>query len=213
MMSIISLNDIGKQFGDKTVFAHYNLEIEQGEFVSVMGKSGTGKTTLLNIIGLLEKPDYGSIEICGVKNPKFGSFKGTMLLREKISYLFQNYGLIDYETIAYNLELVARFSKSKKSEIKQRCKEVLKQVGLEGFEKKKIYQLSGGEQQRVAIAKIFLKSSSVILADEPTGSLDSENEKAVMEMLKILNEQGKTIVIVTHSSTVMQFAKRHIFLE
>lgn len=212
-MSIISLKNIHKKFGDHIIFEDYNLEIEKGEFVSIMGKSGQGKTTLLNIIGLLEKPDSGDIEICGVKNPKFDSRNGMILLRKHISYLFQNYGLIDTETVAYNLGLVLKFSGYSKSEANEKISETLEKVGLRGFEKKKIYQLSGGEQQRVAIAKIFLKSSEIVLADEPTGSLDAENETAIMNMIKELNQQGHTVVVVTHSKAVMNFATRHIELK
>ena len=212
-MSIISLNNICKKFDEKEIFDNYNLAVEDGEFVSIMGKSGKGKTTLLNIIGLLEKPDSGTVEICGVKNPRFDGPKGTMLLRNNISYLFQNYGLIDSETVAYNLSLSTKFLGYRKNEIEEKHKEALSKVGLEGFEKKKVYQLSGGEQQRVAVAKIFLKPSKIVLADEPTGSLDAENENTIMEMLKLLNEEGRTIVVVTHSQTVAKFANRHIVLE
>lgn len=212
-MSIISLKNINKKFGDHIIFEDYNLEIEKGEFVSIMGKSGQGKTTLLNMIGLLEKPDYGDIEICGAKNPKFDSHNGMMLLRKHISYLFQNYGLIDTETVDYNLGLVLKFSGYSKSEANEKISETLEKVGLKGFEKKKIYQLSGGEQQRVAIAKIFLKPSEIVLADEPTGSLDAENETVIMNMIKELNQQGRTVVVVTHSKAVMNFATRHIELK
>ncbi len=212
-MGIIELKNICKKFDNKIIFDNYSLTVEEGEFVSIMGKSGKGKTTLLNIIGMLEKPDEGSIKICGVENPHFNSQNGIKLLRNDISYLFQNYGLIDAETVEYNLKVAVKFLKLSNKEKQDKIKAVLEKVGLNGFEKKKIYQLSGGEQQRVAVAKLFLKPSKIILADEPTGSLDFENEQIIMKMLQELNSQGRTIVVVTHSKNVMTYATRNIVLE
>lgn len=212
-MGIIELKNICKKFDNKIIFDNYSLTVEEGEFVSIMGKSGKGKTTLLNIIGMLENPDEGSIKICGVENPHFNSQKGIKLLRNDISYLFQNYGLIDAETVEYNLKVAVKFLKLSNKEKQDKIKAVLEKVGLNGFEKKKIYQLSGGEQQRVAVAKLFLKPSKIILADEPTGSLDFENEQIIMKMLQELNSQGRTIVVVTHSKNVMTYATRNIVLE
>ncbi|HHZ06269.1 MAG TPA: putative bacteriocin export ABC transporter [Clostridiales bacterium] len=211
-MSIISLTDICKKFNDKVIFDNFNLEIKEGEFVAIAGKSGAGKTTLLNIIGLLEKPDSGDVQVCNVKNATFDSHKGMLLLRKDISYLFQNYGLIESESVMYNLKLATRFSGLGKKEAEEKCTVVMKKVGLDGFEKKKVYQLSGGEQQRVAMAKIILKESKVILADEPTGSLDKENEELILGLLKDLNDSGRTIVVVTHSEKVMGFAGRCVVI-
>jgi len=177
-----------------------------------MGVSGAGKSTLLNIIGMLEKADSGDIEILGVKNPDFNSARGVKLLRHSISYLFQNYGLVDSETILYNLKITTKFSKYSRSEEKEKIAKALEKVGLSGFEKKKVYQLSGGEQQRVAMSKIILKSSKLILADEPTGSLDSANRKDVLELLKEMNQNGSTVIVVTHDAIVDEYATVHIKL-
>ena len=211
-MSIVKLVDINKRYGDKIIFEKFNLLVEEGEFVSVVGPSGAGKSTLLNIIGMLEKPDSGSIEIDGIKNPTFNSHKGTLLMRNTISYLFQNYGLIDNESVLYNLKTATKFLKLSALEEKQKILDSLDTVGLSDFENKKVYQLSGGEQQRVALAKLILKPSKIILADEPTGSLDSKNRDDVLSILKNLNKNGKTIIMVTHDPIAESYADRHIYI-
>lgn len=211
-MSVISLKNINKSFGDHVIFKDYSLDIEQGDYLAIMGESGKGKTTLLNIIGLLEKPDNGTLKIKEIENPRFGSKKGIKLLRNNISYLFQNFGLMDSETVKENLKVSTRFKNLKKSEENQKISEVLKQVGLEGFEKRKVFELSGGEQQRVALAKIILKDSDIILADEPTGSLDAENRDHVMNILSELNTKNKTIIIVTHDPAVSDMCDKVINL-
>ena len=211
-MSVIRLEGICKSFGEKRLFTDLSLEVEQGEFVSIMGESGAGKTTLLNIIGMLEPPDKGSVTVCGQPSLGFASRSATTLRRDRISYLMQNYGLIDTETVEYNLSISVHFKRLSRAEKKQAFASSLEQVGLPGYEKRKIYTLSGGEQQRVALAKIIVKSPQLILADEPTGSLDPRNRSAVLAMLLRFHEEGKTIVVVTHDPTVSACAKRHIRL-
>lgn len=211
-MSVIRLEGICKRFGEKHLFTGLSLEVEQGEFVSIMGESGTGKTTLLNIIGMLEPPDKGSVTVCGQPSFGFASRSATALRRKHISYLMQNYGLIDTETVEYNLSISVHFKRLSRARKKQAFSSALEQVGLPGYEKRRIYTLSGGEQQRVALAKIIVKSPQLILADEPTGSLDARNRNAVLAMLRQFNEEGKTIVVVTHDPTVSAYAKRHINL-
>ncbi len=211
-MAVISLKNICKSFGNKVIFDNFNLNVEEGEFLCITGVSGKGKTTLLNIIGLLEKPDSGSINIMGYNNPEIDSKSGIKLLRSNISYLFQNYGLVDNETVEYNLKIATRFLKLSKNDEKKKIEEALNTVGLSGYEKNKIFQLSGGEQQRVAMARILIKPTSIVLADEPTGSLDSDNRDLIMELLTKVNEQGKTVIIVTHDKEVVKCAKRVIEL-
>lgn len=152
-MSIIRLENIFKSFGERNLFTNLSMEIDQGDFVSIMGESGAGKTTLLNIIGMLEQPDKGSVTICGQQSLGFSSRTATMLRRNHISYLMQNYGLVDTETVEYNLAISARFKKLSKAQKKLLFSSALEQIGLPGYEKRKIYTLSGGEQQRVALAK------------------------------------------------------------
>lgn len=211
-MTAITLSSINKSFGEKTLFRDYSLSIENGDFVAIKGESGAGKTTLLNIMGLLEAPDSGSVTLCGAKNLGFSSRTAVALRRHRLSYLFQNYGLVDADTVEANMKLATRFGKAKGKAEKKLIADALEQVGLTGYERRKVYTLSGGEQQRVALAKIIAKSPDIILADEPTGSLDERNRNYVMDLLKALNRQGKTIVVVTHDPYVSECATRHIAL-
>ena len=168
------------------------------------------KSTLLNIIGLLEEFDDGELIIDGESSPYPNSSGANKILREKISYLFQNFALVDEETVEYNLKLGCKYVKGSKKEKELSISETLKHVGLNGYEKRKIYELSGGEQQRVAMARIMLKPSKIILADEPTGSLDEKNRDVVLDLLKTLNKEGKTIVLVTHDRYVASQCHRII---
>lgn len=211
-MPIIRLNNITKSYGSRKIVDNFCLEIENGEFVAITGVSGKGKSTILNIIGLLEDTDSGDVIIDGQQNLKPNTNKSVKILREKISYLFQNFALIDEETVSYNLFLALKYVKGSKSDKLKAVSEALKKVGLEGSEKRKIYELSGGEQQRVAIARIILKPGKIILADEPTGSLDEDNRNIVFKLLKNLNTEGKTIIMVTHDKKVAQSCSRVINL-
>lgn len=209
-MKQIILKNIIKKFGDRVIFNDFSLEVEKGDFLSIMGESGKGKTTLLNIIGMLEKPDSGEVIINGNKNLSFSSHKAILLRRYSISYLFQNYGLIDTDTVLNNLKVVTKYKKLKDE--RNVILNVLNQVGLNGMEKRKVFTLSGGEQQRVALAKIILKSPQIILADEPTGSLDWNNRDYVLDILRNLNKEGKTVIVVTHDPCVEKCAKKHLYL-
>jgi putative ABC transport system ATP-binding protein len=211
-MSIIQLNNITKQYGEKIVVDNFTLKINEGEFIALMGRSGSGKSTLLNIIGLLETFDEGELIVDSDINVKPNSSKANKILREKINYLFQNFALVDYETVAYNLYLALKYVKGSKLEKQLKIAETLKYVGLEKYENHKIYELSGGEQQRVAIARIMLKPCKIILADEPTGSLDENNRDAILNLLQTLNKQGKTIVLVTHDRYVGEQCDRIVNL-
>ncbi|BDF48913.1 ATP-binding cassette domain-containing protein [Eisenbergiella sp.] len=213
MSGIISLHNVTKKFGKKVVLADYNLDIIEREFICLTGESGSGKSTLLNLVGLLEKPTSGQINICGYVNPKLNSHTGTNLLRNEISYLFQNYGLIENETVLYNLKLATRFLRLKKKEETQRINNILDKLHLHKVLNDKVYCLSGGEQQRVSLARIMLKPSRILLADEPTGSLDEKNKKIVMDILSSLHAAGKTIVLVTHDLTLKEYATRTINLQ
>ena len=206
---MIELIGVSKKYGDKVIFDEYSLKIEEGEFVALVGESGCGKSTLLNIIGLIERYDKGYINIDGNDEISTNSVTATRLRRHEISYLFQNFALVDEETVFYNLKLALRYTKGNKHE---KIKKALETVGLSGYENKKIYQLSGGEQQRVALARVMIKPSKIVLADEPTGSLDAENRDMVMHMLKELQKQGKTIVMVTHDMHVASMCDRIVEL-
>ncbi|MGL5417473.1 MAG: putative bacteriocin export ABC transporter [Clostridium sp.] len=210
----IVLKNITKTYDDKSIFENYNLEIKDNEFVVIMGKSGSGKTTLLNIIGGIDKFDSGKVVIDGIENPWVKNKLKLKLLRETIGYLFQNYALIDSESIGENLDVALKYVKGSKFEKKQKKLEALKKVGINYDLKMKVYKLSGGEQQRVAIARLLLKESSIILADEPTGSLDKTTKMEILNILKNIQvEYNKTIVVVSHDDDVKEFADRIIRLE
>jgi putative ABC transport system ATP-binding protein len=211
-MQAITLNGVSKRFGGKVVLDNFSLEVMQGDYVSITGESGKGKTTILNIIGMLDAPDSGLIAILGQKSPGFSSRAAVQLRRHDISYLFQNYGLDDTETVENNIKIALRFKPLPKARQGQAVAEALAQIGLAGYEKRKIYTLSGGEQQRVALAKIIAKSPKIILADEPTGSLDEKNRDYVLKILENFNREGKTVIVATHDPCVASCAKRHIHL-
>jgi len=212
MKNICEFVNISKSYGDHVVLDNMNMAVGEGEMVAITGKSGSGKTTILNIMGLLEKQDSGVIKLFGDKSPRIGSVRANKLLRTRLSYLFQNCALIDEDTVDYNLEIPLIYSKKTRWE-KQNLKiDALKKVGLNISLKQKVYELSGGEQQRVAIARILLKPCELVLADEPTGSLDSENRNEIMRILRELNNAGKTIIIVTHEQYVAEACDRTINL-
>lgn len=206
-MAVVEVKNINKSYDDKVIFDKFNLMVESGTFNVIMGASGSGKSTLLNIIGLLDKADSGDVILFGEKNIKPFSLKAEKMLREKIGYLFQNFALVENETVEYNLKLALEYEKGNK---KDKIKEALKTVGLEGYENKKIFKCSGGEQQRIAIARLLLKPCELILADEPTGSLDLENRQLVIELLKQMQQDGKTIIVVSHDPVFKEIADQVI---
>jgi len=196
MIEIINLN---KAFSEKVLFNNFNVSIQKGAFAVVTGESGCGKTTLLNMIGAIEKIDSGKITIDGVDVSVAKNHK--QLFREKYGYLFQNFALVENKTVEENLSFVMKKYSSGIS-----IAEALERVSLSGFRKKKVYKLSGGEQQRVSLARLILKKCNLILADEPTGSLDKNNALRVLEILKGLNDDSKTVIIVTHNDFVAKYA-------
>lgn len=203
---MIELVNINKKFGNKVVLKDFSLKIEDTDFIAIVGESGKGKTTLLNIIGLLEQSDSGDIIIEEQMNP---NKKQTLLLqREKLAYLFQNYALMENETVEKNLLIALEYQKN--IDKRKIIKEALQKVNLPNYEKKKIFELSGGEQQRIALARILIKKCDYILADEPTGNLDNNNRDLVFNILKDLNEEGKTIIFVTHDMELASRAKKII---
>ncbi|GLI04797.1 bacteriocin ABC transporter ATP-binding protein [Paenibacillus tyrfis] len=212
MEPICELQNISKSYADHVVLNNISLAIAEGEMVAITGKSGSGKTTVLNIMGMLEKPDDGVVKLFGEELPRIGSIKAKQLLRTRLVHLFQNYALIDNATVDENLDIPLLYSKKTKSAKQLLKTEALEKVGLSLSLKRKIHELSGGEQQRVAIARILLKPCDLILADEPTGSLDTANRDEIMSILKELHHSGKTIIIVTHDPDVAKACNRIIEL-
>jgi len=187
-----------------------NLKIRKGEFVSIMGPSGSGKTTLMNLIGCLDRPTEGEIYIANKNVAKLGDDELAKLRREKIGFVFQQFNLIPRLTALENVELPMWFAGLSKKKRRERAVELLKLVGLEKRINHKPAELSGGERQRVSIARALANNPEIILADEPTGNLDTKTGKEIMEILKDLNKQGKTIVLVTHDETFAKEAERII---
>ncbi len=210
-MSIISLEGISKKYGDQIVFNNFHLEIEKGEYLVVTGKSGSGKTTLLNLIGLLEKPDQGCLSILGVKNPDLNRKSGRILVRDHIGYLFQNFALVENQTARQNVELVCRIKGIKSSDLL--VSQTLDKLGIAHMMNKKIYQLSGGEQQRVALARLLIKKPDIVLADEPTASLDPMNAEIILNAISELHQSGTTVVLVTHNPNILQYSTRNIHID
>lgn len=202
---MIEIKNLCKSFGDKVIFNNFSTTIQDGEFVVFSGKSGCGKTTLLNIIGALEKPDSGQVTVNGLDISKKKNQKN--YFRNTVGFLFQNFALIENKSVKKNLELV-----QKKYRTDISVESALKAVNLDATEDTMVYKLSGGEQQRVALARLMIKKCDLILADEPTGSLDSENAQSVLETLKKMNRDGKTVVLVTHDERIIASAKRVIRL-
>ena len=202
---MIEVKSLTKSFGDNTVFKDLSFKIDDGEFVVFSGKSGCGKTTMLNLIGGIDTPDSGEILVDGADITK--QKNRIEYFRSKVSFLFQNFALIDNKTVEENLNMV-----KKKTHTDTTIEQALESVGIKDKLKAKVYTLSGGEQQRVALARIMIKKCDIILADEPTGSLDKENAQGVMEILKKLNEQGKTVILVTHDEELKKTGSRIIEL-
>ena len=202
---MIKLENVCKRYGERILFENYNTQISDHEFVVFSGKSGCGKTTLLNMIGGIEAADSGRIWVDNVDITQ----KKELLnyFRYKVGFLFQNFALIENKTVKENLSIVRKASRTSIS-----IEEALERVGLEEKINSKIYTLSGGEQQRIALARLMIKKCDIILADEPTGSLDRENTDIVLDILEEYYQQGKTVVIVTHDAYVKQKGRRVIEL-
>ena len=211
LIAQISLKNISKSYGNHLILKNIDLDIYEGDFICIFGKSGEGKSTLLNIIGTLENYDSGNLIICSKKNPIRSVKDIDLLRREKIAYLFQNFALVETMTVEENMMLAIKYSKVKD---KARCiTSALRAMGVSDKLKSKVFELSGGEQQRVAMARNMVKPFDILLADEPTGSLDYENKMIVINSLIRLNNEGKTIVVVSHDKDFEQIAKKSYLIE
>lgn len=208
---MIELQHIWKQFGSRVIFSDLSLNFQGGMVYALIGDSGCGKTTLLNMLAKLETFDKGKIFYKG--NPLI-SIKNEEFYRNELGYLFQNFGLLESQTIRENLELgMIGKKKNKKQEKERLLLQALQAVRLDYLSlNQKIYELSGGEAQRVALAKIILKNPPLILADEPTASLDPKNSKEIMEILLELRNANRTIIIATHSPSIWKMADQVIRL-
>jgi putative ABC transport system ATP-binding protein len=196
-METVALNDV-------------SLTIEKGEFVAVMGPSGCGKSTLMNVLGMIDTPTDGSYFFDDLDIAKYRESQLVKMRKNNLGFVFQSFNLIDDLTVEDNIALLLRYLKIPRATRQSRVREALELVGLENRARHKPSQLSGGQQQRVAVARAVIADPKLILADEPTGNLDSQNGEDVMELLGLLNEQGATILMVTHSETDAAKADRII---
>ena len=197
---------------ETTALNNINLEIGEGEFVAVMGPSGCGKSTLLNLLGLLDNPTEGEYFIFDEEVSRYSERKRANIRKGAIGFVFQSFNLIDELTVFENIELPLLYLGIPKSERRKRVDEVLERTQITARKKHFPQQLSGGQQQRVAVARAVIANPKVILADEPTGNLDSKHGDEVMQLLSSLNEAGTTIVMVTHSPTYAEYGNRTVHL-
>lgn len=209
---MIELKDINKSFhlGGETIKAldHINFKVEKGEFVSIIGPSGSGKSTLMNILGLLDVADSGSYILDDIKINNASENSLAKIRNDKIGFIFQNFNLLGKLTATENIQIPLIYKGMKNDESKKKSYMLLEKVGLKGRENHMPNQLSGGQQQRVAIARAISCEPEIILADEPTGALDSKTSIDIMNVLEELNEKGQTIILITHDINVAKRAKR-----
>ena len=214
---MIEITDLNKYYpyggGKFHALKDVSLSIRDGESVAVQGKSGAGKSTLLHILGCLDSFDSGSYKLDGVEVKALGDGKASCLRNEKIGFVLQDFSLINHESVLFNVMLPLYFSKVPSREMKKRAKEALDAVGIPEQTHKKVSQLSGGQRQRVAIARAIVTRPSLLLADEPTGALDSATSRQIMELLASMNQRGITMVVVTHDDNVASYCSRRIFLQ
>ena len=213
---MIKINDLDKIYRTEDVetvaLNKMRLEVNEGEFVAIMGPSGCGKSTLLNILGMLDEPTSGSFLFNGIEVSKFNENKRSDLRKANIGFVFQSFNLIDELTVFENVELPLVYNNVKASDRKKLVEEALEQVQMMHRRNHFPSQLSGGQQQRAAVARAVVNNPKLILADEPTGNLDSQNGSEVMQMLTQLNENGTTIIMVTHSVHDSRYAHRIVHM-
>jgi putative ABC transport system ATP-binding protein len=211
---VIQLKDLVKRYGlgdaEQNVLNGVNLKIEKGEFIAIMGPSGCGKTTLLNVLGLLDRPDEGEYLLDGKSIEDISSASHAKLRSNKIGIVFQSFNLINRLTVLENVALPLTYKGMRRTNRFERASEVLKTFHLQEREYYMPWQLSGGQMQRVAIARALVNEPSIILADEPTGNLDSRSSHVIMEELSDLHKKGNTIIMVTHNPNLTSYASRVI---
>ncbi|NQZ88259.1 MAG: ABC transporter ATP-binding protein [Saccharospirillaceae bacterium] len=213
MIKLTNLNRVFRTLDlETTALSNINLTVNAGEFVAIMGPSGCGKSTLLSILGMLDSPTSGSFAFDGCNIADYNEKQLTLLRKASIGFVFQSFNLIDELTVYENVELPLQYQKISKGERKKRVEAILKRVGIDHRSDHLPQQLSGGQQQRVAVARALVINPRLILADEPTGNLDSKNGDEVMAMLRELNKEGTTVIMVTHSEKEGRYADRLVRL-
>ena len=209
-MAILELKGISKIYGDLKALDNVNIKVEKGEWVAIMGPSGSGKSTMMNIIGCMDKPSMGEVLLDGVDISKESQKNLTNIRRDKIGLIFQQFHMVNYLTAVENI-MVSQYYHSMPDE--EEAIEALGRVGLKERARHLPSQLSGGEQQRVCVARALINHPEIILADEPTGNLDEANENVVLDLFSQLHDEGTTLIVVTHDPEVAEAAQRTIVLE
>jgi len=211
---ILRVRNLSKTYMQGKIPVHalndVSFDVQKGEFLSIVGPSGSGKSTFLSMIGLLDKPTGGSVFIDGIEITKAKDSEAPVIRREKIGFVFQHFNLISTLSALENVDIAMRFARVPKNRRKERAMELLTQMGLRDRMNHKPSELSGGEQQRVAIARAMANNPAIILADEPTGEVDTKTRDMIVELLRRLSENGQTILIVTHDMAVSSKTRRII---
>lgn len=213
---MIEIKDLNKSYkigkNSLHVLKGINLKVEEGEFVAIMGSSGSGKSTLLNIIGMLDTHDSGIYDLDGVRIEKLNETKAATYRNKFLGFIFQSYNLINFKNVLENVALPLYYQKVKRSDRNQIALKYLERVGLKPWAKHMPNELSGGQKQRVAIARALAAKPKLLLADEPTGALDSKTSHEVMRLIQEINDEGKTILMVTHEDDIAHMCKRIVKL-
>jgi putative ABC transport system ATP-binding protein len=211
------MKDLHKKYGDGSksisILKGINFAVAEGDFIAIMGVSGSGKTTLLNILGCLDTPTTGSYLFCGQNISKFSARKLAKFRNEQIGFVFQNYCLLPKETVYRNVELPLLYSNLSSRERKSRVLTALRQVGMEDRAGAYANDLSGGQKQKIAIARAIVRTPALLLADEPTGNLDAESTRSILDIFSQLNRAGTTIIMVTHDPNVAKHAMRTVIMD
>ena len=213
-MSIIDVKNLKKYYNPNTeievqALQDIHLKIERGDFCSIVGVSGSGKSTLLYILGCIDKPTAGIYKLDGEDISKLSEKKLAKIRNKKIGFVLQEFGLIEDETVVENIMIPVMFNNSKNVNYSFRLNNILKELDIDNLKDKKVSEISGGQRQRVAIARALINSPELILADEPTGSLDSKTANNIIDIFEKLNKEGKTIVMVTHNTELAKRTKKH----
>ncbi|GEO58262.1 ABC transporter ATP-binding protein [Companilactobacillus bobalius] len=209
---MLKVTNIGKTYGKFTALENINLEVADGEFLAIMGPSGSGKSTLINILGLLDQSYTGEYLL---KNKNYKTVSDNFLSRirgDQLGFVFQNFKLLTTYNVYENIEVPLIYSKKEQNNKRELIEDVIEKVGLKGKEKNLPSELSGGQQQRVAIARAIVNHPNLVIADEPTGALDSKTSKEIMDIFTKLNQDGTTIIMVTHDSEVAEYAMRTVYI-
>lgn len=209
---MLKVTDVGKAYGKFTALEDINLEVADGEFLAIMGPSGSGKSTLINILGLLDQSYTGEYLLEDKSYKDVNDNELSQIRGDQLGFVFQNFKLLTTYSVYENIEVPLVYSKKAQHNKHELVADVIKKVGLDGKEKNLPSELSGGQQQRVAIARAIVNRPKLIIADEPTGALDSKTSKEIMDIFTKLNQAGTTIIMVTHDSEVAEYAMRTVYI-